>query len=375
MRTKVRSVVILAAMAACLAASCATSTNGLATATKPAAAATVLPAFGVHVFAPWKEGWPVFVRAVDESLAPMGVTVLIVEMNYRYAYQSHPELVESGKPAATKEDVAALVAVCRKHNIQLIPQFNCLGHQSWGSSAPLPLLKKNPQFDENPDIPLGDPGVYCRSWCPLHPELNPIVFSLMDELIDAFQCDAFHVGMDEVFLIAGKGCPRCAGKNPAELYAKAVNDYYQHLVVDKKLTMFMWADRLIDREVIRYNTYESSINGTAPAIDLIPKDIVLCDWHYSRRDEYPSIPYFQEKGFRVWPSGWRSASATAAFYEYSAAKNTGKVAGFLCTTWTGTDTLSQALLGERGDADLDPTQIGVVASIRDVAARHTKTTK
>ncbi|MBX7257010.1 MAG: family 20 glycosylhydrolase [Candidatus Hydrogenedentes bacterium] len=367
-----RNVVFLAVAILCLAASCA-STSKSAHLSQPAPVSkTTLPSFGVHVFAPMKDGWPVFVKAVDEALAPMGVTTLIVQMDYQYAFQSHPELAEVEGSVVTKEDVAALVAVCRKHNIRLIPQLNCLGHQSWGSSGNHALLRKYPQFDETPEIPRDAEGVYSRSWCPLHPDVNPIVFSLMDELIDAFQCDAFHVGMDEVFLIANPNCPRCAGKDPAELFAKAVNDYYQHLVVEKKLTMYMWGDRLLDRSAMGYNKYECSENGTASAVDRIPKDIVICDWHYSRRDEYPSIPFFQEKGFRVWPSAWRSVTATKALHTFSVGANTGKVPGFLCTTWTSTAELSEALLGQREESSLDPTQAGVLASMREISSLYSK---
>jgi uncharacterized lipoprotein YddW (UPF0748 family) len=37
-------------------------------------------------------------------------------------------------------------------------------------------------------------------WCPLHPEVNKVVFALIDEIIDAFEADAVHIGMDEIFL-------------------------------------------------------------------------------------------------------------------------------------------------------------------------------
>ena len=33
-------------------------------------------------------------------------------------------------------------------------------------------------------IPKDNRNIYCRSWCPLHPKVNPIVFALIDELID-----------------------------------------------------------------------------------------------------------------------------------------------------------------------------------------------
>ena len=51
----------------------------------------------------------------------------------------------------------------------------------------------------------------------------------MDEIIDAFRVDAFHVGMDEVFLLGSDFSPSTKGKDPGELFAKAVNDIHNHL--------------------------------------------------------------------------------------------------------------------------------------------------
>jgi hypothetical protein len=220
-----------------------------------------------------------------------------------------------------------------------------LGHQSWAKTT-FPLLTKYPEFDETPLIPKDNPGIYCRSWCPLHPRVNEVVFALMDELIDAFRADAFHVGMDEVFLIGSEQCPRCKGNDPAKLFAKAVNDYHRHLVGEKNLTMLMWGDRLLDDQVMNYGEWESSRNATAAAIDLIPKDIVLCDWHYGLRGDYPSVPYFQEKGFYVWPASWRNAQAAVALLEYAQNASSDRVIGHLCTTWVGSENLAHALLGE-----------------------------
>ena len=58
-------------------------------------------------------------------------------------------------------------------------------------------------------------------------------------MVNAFEADAFHVGMDEVFLIASEHCPRCRGGDPAKLFAKAVNDFHPHIVKERKWEMFM----------------------------------------------------------------------------------------------------------------------------------------
>jgi hypothetical protein len=198
---------------------------------------------GVHLMSPGHDGVPLLKKAITEGLAPLGVNALILEINYNFDYRSHPELRAGG--GLTAADACELAALCREHGIRLIPMFNCLGHQSWARHT-VPLLTKHPELDETPKVPPDNKGIYCRSWCPLHPDVNPIVFALMDELIDAFQADAFHVGMDEVFLIASDQCPRCRGKDPAELFARAVNDYHKHLVDGRRLTMLMWGDRLLD---------------------------------------------------------------------------------------------------------------------------------
>ncbi len=59
-------------------------------------------------------------------------------------------------------------------------------------------------IDETPDVKMpekyvwpNDDGLYCKSYCPLHPELHKVVFTVVDEICDVFEADAFHAGMDE----------------------------------------------------------------------------------------------------------------------------------------------------------------------------------
>ena len=272
-------------------------------------------------------------EALEEEtprLAGMGINVLLAEMNYDFAYDSHPELHSAN--AITKANVRKLVQTCRKHKVRLIPQFQCLGHQSWAETT-FPLLIQYPEFDETPGQYPDNKGIYCRSWCLQHPQVNPIVFDLFDELLEVFEADALHVGMDEVFLIGSEYCPRCKGQNTADLFAKAVNDYYAHLVTKRGVEMLMWGDRLLDGAATGYGEWEAALNGTHPAVDRIPKDIIQVDWHYTLREAYPSIPFFLEKGFRVWPGGWREAEATQALYAYAQQFPDKRMLGHLFTTW------------------------------------------
>ena len=284
---------------------------------------------GVHLDVQSEEQAKALLDALPK-LAASGVNVVIAEVDYGFEFQSYPEV--RAQRFMTRAQARELTAAAHQQGIRLIPQLNCLGHQSW-SKRTLPLLQAHPELDETPGQFPDNKGIYCRSWCPQNQEVNRVVFALIDELIDGFEADAVHVGMDEVFLIASEHCPRCREGEPAKLFAKAVNDLHRHIVEQRKLEMLMWSDRLLDASTLKYSEWEASKNGTFPAIDLVSKDIILCDWHYEKRDQYPSVPFLTGKGFRVWPSGWQPLEASRAFSRFAVEQKNPKVLGYLCTTW------------------------------------------
>lgn len=267
------------------------------------------------------------------KLAALGVNSIIVETSYCFDFKSHPEL-RRGK-GVSRATAKFLAAVARTNRVRLIPELDCLGHQSLRKSV-LPLLAKHPEFTEpspsNPDIKTD----YLKNWCPNDRRINPIVFDLIDEIVEAFDADAFHVGMDEIFNLASDKCPRCRGADPAKLLANVVNEFYEHIAVQKKLEMFMWGDRLLDSTAMDYSKWESSRIGTSGAADLISTNIVICDWHYGKRDTYPSVPYFLAKGFRVWPAGFRPVENCQALSDFTKAQRlkNPRVLGYLATTWS-----------------------------------------
>jgi len=265
------------------------------------------------------------------KLAEMGLNVIILEVNYGFRSESYPKL-RAGKAPITPEGAGKLAAECKTHGIRLIPQFQCLGHQSWKGST-FPLLTVYPEFDLTPGAFPKNEKIYCREWDPFNPKVNEVVFKLIDEILDGFKADAFHVGMDEVFLIGSDKSPSTKGKDPAKVFAQAVNDLHQHLVKERKVEMLMWGDRLIDAKKYNWDEWEASKNGIAPAVDMIPKDIIVCPWHYEPKEAYPSIAMFVEKGFRVLPASWHKLDASKALIEASLKVQSPKVLGHLFTTW------------------------------------------
>jgi hypothetical protein len=266
------------------------------------------------------------------ELAARGVNALVLEVDYGFEFSSHPELRIAEK-AITRAGARRFVAACRKHGIRVIPQFQSFGHQSWAKET-FPLLTKYPAFDLTPGAFPQNEGIYCREWDPTNPRVYEVVYALIDEIVDAFEADTLHVGMDEVFLIGNDASPATKGKDPAEVFARAVNDLYAHVVRKRKLRMMMWGDRLIDAERYDYGEWESSKNQTWPAIYMIPRDILIADWHYETRESYPSLPMFLDKGFRVLPTSFKDVEASRRLIEYAQGLKRPGVLGHLFTSWT-----------------------------------------
>jgi hypothetical protein len=265
------------------------------------------------------------------ALAGMGINTIILQVDYGFAFESYPELQSRQNPI-TKTGAQLLFETCNEFGIRLIPLFQCLSHQS-AKAKTCPLLEEFPEFDITPGAFPGNEGLFCREWDPLHPNVNQVVFSLIDELIDAFQAQFIHVGLDEVFLIGSENSTGTSGLNPAVVFAQAVNDMHQHIVGERKIQMLMWGDRLLNAREMTYGKWESAYTQTCDAVNMIPKDIIICDWHYSQRESYPSVPFFINKGFRVLPSSWKDVDATLTFVHYANQQASASILGHLFTTW------------------------------------------
>lgn len=253
--------------------------------------------------APATKDVSLFCDFVREALPKEGVNTLVLRIEYRYQFKSHPELADFD--ALSHDDIRQIVRACKDAGIKLIPCTNLFAHQSEQDKI-LPLLAKYPQFDESPDYnpphPWKDGGefdFYTKSLCPLHPDLHSVIFPLMDELVEACETDAFHAGLDEVWIIAHPKCPRCGGRDPSELFAHHATALRNHLA-EKNRRLWIWSDRLIDGKTTNLLAWQASKNNTWRAIDMISKDILICDWKYV--DAPPTPALFAIKGFDVLPS-------------------------------------------------------------------------
>ncbi len=317
----------------------------------------LIPVRGFCISAPKPGDLNDFIGFIKEELAPRKVNTLILRVDFNYMFASHPELRDSD--ALSKEDVGKLVKVCREFRIRIIPQINLLGHQSWASRTGN-LLRVYPEFDETPNVKMPEKYVwpnpdklYCKSYCPLHPKVHEVVFSLIDEICDVFETDAFHAGMDEVFYIGEDQCPRCSGKDKALLFAGEVTAIHDHLSV-KGRELWIWGDRLLDGKTSGLGEWEASFSTTFRAINMIPKDVMICDWHYE--SPVQTAVWFALNGFNVVTCPWRNSQCAVdqvndmvRFRNSSTPALALRFSGMVQTIWSGARQFMDNFYGIRPD--------------------------
>ena len=308
-----------------------------------------IPVRGLHIFAPNSSEIEVTTEFIKNALPKEGVNTLILEIGYGYKFEKRPEIADEG--ALGKPEIKRIVAACKEAKIRLIPEINLLGHQSWAKTTHK-LLTAHPGFDETPGKYPNNEGIYCRSYCPSHPEVHQVIFDLVDELAEVFESDAVHVGMDEVFVIADKDCKRCKGKTPAELFAGEVKKLRDHLK-SKNREMWMWGDRFLEGRTTGLGEWEASTNGTDGALASLPTDIVICDWHYEKVEPTPIL--FAMHGNRVLISPFKDSTVAIGQLDLLRVIQRGanrtlasRMQGFLQTSWCGIGDLINAYYGKPG---------------------------
>ena len=274
------------------------------------------PAFAVRAFhsqAPLQRDVPAY-RELVRTLAKLRFNTLTLEVNEKLQYERHPDIAH--RDALSKSQMRELVQFCRGLGFDVIPQVQTWGHFSY--------VLRHEAYRSLAE-PIADPHSRWRLWnyCPSNPDTYKLVFDLFEEVIEVFEPTSFHIGHDEITFTPIGVCPRCKGVPGEELFARDVLKLYQWLH-GRKLKVMMWGDQLLAEHNGRppYNT--------AKALPKMPRDLIMCDWHYSGWDDFPSVRFFKSEGFPVIACGWFNPVNIANFSRVAADAS---AEGYCMTTW------------------------------------------
>ena len=106
------------------------------------------------------------------------------------------------------------------------------------------------------------------------------------------------------FTLVMTNVPGAKVVDKAKLFADEVTLVRNHLRGEKQGIMVMGVTASLMENITGIGFWEASYNYTWRAIDMVPKDIVMCDWHYERPDQ--TAVYFAMNGFRVITCPWRT---------------------------------------------------------------------
>jgi len=258
-----------------------------------------------------------FYREVVDLLALLKYNTIVWEVDAELRYPSHPDIAAPDAPSAAQ--LAALVAYAKERHFEVIPQLATFSHFDYVLTRP-----EYKHLAESEKTTRGFQSLF--NYCPSNPETYALVFDLMDDLIAAFKPRFFHIGHDEASFDDIGVCARCKGTDPWVLWQQDINKLHAHLA-EKGVRTMMWGDQFLDGH-----------NGGAPnytvrATDMVPKDIIICDWHYNANHDYAAtLQYFAQHGFKTLGCPWFDLDNV---YDLAGGVAREHALGFLGTTWSG----------------------------------------
>lgn len=269
---------------------------------------------GYRVFLPKREGFEDFKRMVD-FLSYYKYNAIMLEIGGAMQYERHPEINErwarfckethaySGRTheiqhktypwkknsihtdnaegdILTKDECRELAEYCRSRGLEVIPECPTLSHCDY-------IVMAHPEIRERE----GDD--YPDTYCPNHPDTYPLVFDVLDEVIEVFHPEKINIGHDEAYSISV--CKRCKKIPAPQNYANDVNKICKYLK-ERGIKTMMWGEKLLNAHYKRepiggagYGKGLAKVNALYPCRDLISRDVIMLHWYYVFNPEYDKV--------------------------------------------------------------------------------------
>jgi hypothetical protein len=241
---------------------------------------------------------------------------LIIDPRDQIAFKNFPGKVLSN--AWSTQAFVDVVKYARMKGLNVIPEIKLLSHQKqlFGSS------RKGLMFDRH-------------TYNPENKSVYILVFAYLDEIINLIHPSAIHIGHDEINgAYQSKKLFNWGNRMlPTELFYRDVKSIYTFLK-NRGVSTWMWGDMLISSTELP-QMRASHLNGVdhygRKLRSRLPKDIVICDWHYADEQKvFSSIDLYKREGFRVIGATFKNLETMHNFTSYAAQHG---ASGMIATTW------------------------------------------
>ncbi|MCS6949716.1 MAG: beta-N-acetylhexosaminidase [bacterium] len=286
---------------------------------------------GVHLFL-GRDALPFHQRLIQRVLSHLKFNHLVLESEYT-RWESAPAIWVDF--SMDKRDLKQVVDFARQHYLEVVPLVQSLGHSAW-------MFRNGQNMDiaEDPEKP--------NAYCPLHPRTYPFIDAIYDEAMELFQPRYFHIGHDEVHLFSRFPYhEECKKRGLTQLFVDDVLHHYRRFQ-QRGIRTMMWGDMLLHRsESADPAAFAESPEEAQRRREMLPKDIIICDWHYQPRpaEEFivKNLWTFSRAGFEVIATTWYRPMN---IYHFAQAAYRMSALGLLQSTWAGYEMGETALRRE-----------------------------
>jgi len=197
-----------------------------------------------------------YLKKVIHIMARFKLNMLTLYTEHMFAFKKHPVIGPPGA-ALTAEEIRALGAYARQHYVELVGNFQSLGH--------FRNILKHREYRDLAETPF--------RWVisPAKEGTYKLLEELYSEIVPAYESKWFIVGCDEAWHL---------GEGASKAWAEKIGVdgvYLEHLLKLREILrrygkrMMFWGDM-----VLKYPRL----------ISRIPKDVVVLNWAYSAQTDY-----------------------------------------------------------------------------------------
>ena len=239
-----------------------------------------------------------FLRALLTTMAKLKYNHFCLQFKGDVQLEAHPEGVHPTR-SYTKEQIRSVIALGKRLGVTVFPEIKAIGHTEWAHGGG----PRGRPLDQYPHLkdwfdPEGE------SFNPTSRAAMRMLKSYLDAMIALFDNPPYvHISGDEAHHWATS--PEAKNKDAARLLADWIIELHEHVKSHGADTL-LYGDMLLSKEDYPQYTAAHSLRGTERAVDMLPTDIIIADWHYHDDAEFPSARMFQQKGFRVIGLPWNS---------------------------------------------------------------------